>query len=251
MPDIHASNEAVATQEPSVAVSDAELERLLNEATSLSQEIAEEAGEISKEASTEEGGDQTAPATTPVDVTEPEAPDTAAPPAAEQAKPLPNLLQDPDATTASAPAEAEPEPTANQDTAPAAAPRPSVKIETRDEEIAANAASPDAVGDESGESTDGQEGEDPHHGPSIKERLVGACRLAASLGRTVPISLANGFLSIFILLDRPFRDVSPERKQVLGLVALATLMAGVAAWILPDMMNGNPFSEMELRTKRG
>ena len=249
MPDTHTSNEAVATQEPPIAMSDVDLERLLDEATSLSRELSEEVGEILNEAPTDEGGVQDEAVATTIETAEPEPPA-----AAEQIKPLPDLLQDPDAPTAATPAEAEPEPTTNQDAAPETSdpPAPPIRskgIETRDEEIAEKAASPEPVGDELGKSEDAQEEESRPKGPSVKERLVASCKLAVRLGRAVPIGAANGFLTILILLDRPFRNVSPGLKRALGLVALATLMAGIAAWILPEMMNNNPFAQMERHTK--
>lgn len=237
-------------QQPPIVMSDAELERLLDEATSLSREISEEAGEILDEAPAEKRIAEEEAVAQPAAVAE----ERETPPAADQAQPLPDLLQDPDAPTAAAPADAEPEPATTEDAAREAGdpPVPAVRskgIETRDEEIAEKAASPEPVADESNEPEEAQEEEGRPKSPSVKERLAAACRLAMSLGRAVPIGAANGFLTIFILLDWPFRNVSPGLKRVLGMVALATLMAGIAVWVLPDMMNQNPFAQMDLHTK--
>lgn len=270
MPDNSPSNEAVSTQVLPFAMSDAELERLLDEAASLSQELSEEVGESSNEAPQEEEGGQEEVVAPPADVAEePEPPEAAGPPtdaaeereppsSAEQAKPLPDLLQDPDSPAAAASAEAEPEPTTSEEAAPEtsdppAAPRPSVKIETRDEEIAKEATSPEPAEEESSQSEDAQEDSQEEvrpKGPSIKERLVSACGLAKRFGRAVPIGVANGCLTVMVLIDRPFRSVSPGLKRMLGLIGLATLLAGIITWILPDMMNHNPFAGMELHTKR-
>lgn len=251
MPDVHTPNEAVVADEPPISMSDAEVERLLDEATTLSQEIAEETGEALNEPSREESGDREAIVAQPADVAEPE-PTTAPPPAAEQAKPLPDLLQDPDAAPTETATEAEQEPAANEEAPPQASdppetPKRSEKIETRDE-ADARKASPDAAEEESSTTEDAQE-EEPPNAPSAKEKLATICRLTVKLIRAVPIVVANGFMMIFVVLDRPFRNVSPGLKWVLGMIGLATLLAGIAAWILPDMMNQNPFVEMERYTK--
>jgi len=253
MPDTLSSNEAVATREPPIIVSDAELERLLDEATSLSQELADEVGKSLGETSWKEAGDEEGVAAQAIDaVEEPDATE-APPPATEQAKPLPDLLQDPDATAAKASAEPVQEPAAIADAAtpeiddPPSAPRRSERIETRDEEIAEKARA-EAAENESSEIEEAQE-EEHRSGPSVKERLTASCKLAVRLVRAVPIGIANACLMIFVILDRPFRGMSPGLKRMLGLIGLATLLAGIATWILPEMMDNNPFADMDRYTK--
>ena len=240
MPDTLASHKTAATPGPPIAMSDAELERLLDEATSLSRELAEEAGVL-------EGS-----AVQPADAAAMEPPDRAAS-ATEQAKPLPDLLQDPDSPTAAARTKAGPEPTTNIDAAsqagdPPAGRKRSVKIETRDEQLAENA-SVESGAEESGEGEDAAGEEGRPRGLSVKERLAASYGLAARWGRAVPIGVANGGLSIFVALDRPFHDVTPGMKRALGMLALATLLAGIIIWILPSIMNDNPFAQMERYTK--
>jgi len=237
MPDIHTPNEAVATEGPPISISDAEMERLLDEATSLSQEIIEETGEAPGDPAAEEDGVHEIPVAQPIDLDEPE-PTTVAPPVAEQSKPLlPDLLQEPPTNEGTVPRTSD----------PPGAPRRSERIETRDEEIARKSSS-ETSWEEPSTPEDAQE-EDPHDARSVTERLTASCRITVRSALAVPIGIANGFLMIFVVLDRPFRNVSPGLKWMLGMIALATLLAGIAAWILPDLMNQNPFFEMERYTK--
>ncbi len=45
-------------------------------------------------------------------------------------------------------------------------------------------------------------------------------------------------------LDRPFAEMSLQKKQMIGIVALATLLAGVLIWVLPMIAFTNPFDGM-------
>ncbi len=45
-------------------------------------------------------------------------------------------------------------------------------------------------------------------------------------------------------MDRPFAEMSPQKKQLIGIVALATLLAGVLIWVLPMIAFTNPFEGM-------
>jgi len=83
-------------------------------------------------------------------------------------------------------------------------------------------------------------------------------RRAVSRGRrtvTNPKQLLRGLIAgpkrlfayfdrLLIWLDRPFAGMSPQRKHVIGIVALATLIAGTLIWVLPLIAYTNPFSDM-------
>jgi len=72
---------------------------------------------------------------------------------------------------------------------------------------------------------------------------------------TNPVQLFRGIMAgpkrlfalfdhVLIWLDRPFAEMSPHRKHVIGIVALATLIAGTLIWVLPLIAYSNPFSDM-------
>lgn len=75
---------------------------------------------------------------------------------------------------------------------------------------------------------------------SLKKRL-----------RTLSHLCANVVITPFVFLDRPFENVSPQGKRLIGLVAVATCLVGIASWVLPGLVNHNPFAAMDLGTLPG
>lgn len=52
-------------------------------------------------------------------------------------------------------------------------------------------------------------------------------------------------VTILELLDRPFSGLSPETRRLAGLVAFGTLLMAAAIWIVPELLDDNPFEHLE------
>lgn len=63
--------------------------------------------------------------------------------------------------------------------------------------------------------------------------------------RGLVILCLNAVLSVVSVMDWPFRSLSGEFKRAVGLCGIVTLVMGVAAWILPLLLDSNPFEGME------
>ena len=72
-------------------------------------------------------------------------------------------------------------------------------------------------------------------------------RISLSVLRTI----VNTPLRIIVILDRPFAEMSMSKKRLLGLVAIATVIGGIAAWVLPSLLDHNPFSDMDAGVSHG
>lgn len=79
----------------------------------------------------------------------------------------------------------------------------------------------------------------------LKVRLFAIHRVAFLTLTAVPVAFVNLVLRLIVLLDRPFARFSAETKLRIGLVALATLFMGAAAWVLPRIAVQNPYAAME------
>jgi hypothetical protein len=78
----------------------------------------------------------------------------------------------------------------------------------------------------------------------LKNRLATIGRCVLDGLTVVPNTIANFVLRLFVLLDRPFREMSSEAKLRIGLVGLVTILMGSAAWVLPCMISHNPYLEI-------
>ena len=64
-------------------------------------------------------------------------------------------------------------------------------------------------------------------------------------------AIVNTPLRIIVILDQPFAEMSMGKKRLLGLVAIATVIGGIAAWVLPSLLDHNPFSDMDAGVTHG
>ncbi len=78
----------------------------------------------------------------------------------------------------------------------------------------------------------------------IKILLAAAGRGILRALMAIPIAVANLLLRLIVLLDRPFDGLAVETKLRIGLIALITIFMGTAAWILPRITAHNPYLEM-------
>ncbi|HPF39924.1 MAG TPA: hypothetical protein P5081_19285 [Phycisphaerae bacterium] len=90
-------------------------------------------------------------------------------------------------------------------------------------------------------------------GPRLTQRLLGmtgkvipgfkkALRVAMSLPATT-IGLVSVVLAV---LNKPFEGFSNRARDIMGLIAVATMICGVLAWVLPWLLTSNPFSRIPL-----
>lgn len=62
--------------------------------------------------------------------------------------------------------------------------------------------------------------------------------------RTVVFAVPNICIRLLMLLDWPFRQMSPGVKNALGVIGLITMMMGGVAMVAPSMMKHNPYAAM-------
>jgi hypothetical protein len=232
------SPESPTPDDAPLSVGDDEVERLLKEAESLTAEIAEDAGVDADAASGATGQNQPG--------REAEArpdPVEAAAKAEEAAKDLSDLLRDSDAP----------------DSAQAAEPSfPSSPMEaTPEDEFAppppGQGADDDekALDDVSGEGDEETPGTDESTDPeqiAWPGRRIRGLKSAVSWLRKMPKIVPATLQAAIIWTDRPFAGVAPGIKRVLGVIALASILTGIAAWVLPGALEHNQFAEMPTDT---
>ncbi|MCG8408601.1 MAG: hypothetical protein MI923_25645 [Phycisphaerales bacterium] len=215
------------SEEAPPGMEDQEVEQLLDQATSLTTEIVTDAGSDSESG---ENDEVTAPDDAASPPNDPETPDVeeAVSQTEDQIKELNDLLNDPD----------EQAPTDSEENDDAPTPDPEADSTTGE------------LQHEPSDSPDGdQETSDSDQAPkskrSIKQNVKAISARAFRIGISVPITIVNSFLNLWILLDRPFAKVPMGLKHALGITAIATLVAAIAAWALPELLNRNPFEDME------
>ncbi len=59
------------------------------------------------------------------------------------------------------------------------------------------------------------------------------------------VACINVVIDGLVLVDKPFRNLSPATKKIVGLIGLVTLGMGLAAWFLPALLNSNPFEYLD------
>lgn len=62
--------------------------------------------------------------------------------------------------------------------------------------------------------------------------------------RTIVFAVPNICIRLLMLLDWPFRGMSPGVKNALGVIGLITMMMGGVAMVAPSMMKHNPYAAM-------
>lgn len=82
--------------------------------------------------------------------------------------------------------------------------------------------------------------------PGLPRRLLAAIRQAPRAAvRFVLGSVSRVLGEVVILLDRPFAHLPAETKQRLGLIGLGTLLMGASGFLLPRLMQHNPYLELD------
>jgi hypothetical protein len=77
--------------------------------------------------------------------------------------------------------------------------------------------------------------------PSLPAILAAAGRRTGRAVARVASALARAVWRMFILIDRPFAGLSEKTRQHVGLVAIITLLAALAAFVLPSLLQHNPY----------
>lgn len=75
-------------------------------------------------------------------------------------------------------------------------------------------------------------------------RCVGGLQAVATGLRKARSSVPAAMKAIILWTDRPFAGLSLGVKGILGTIALATILTGIAAWVLPGALEHNPFADM-------
>jgi hypothetical protein len=81
---------------------------------------------------------------------------------------------------------------------------------------------------------------------SFKERIAAARSSVTRTGHWVTNAVCRATATAFLVLDRPFANVPRRAKKLLGIIGLITLLTGVAAWVLPGMLEHNPYEHLPL-----
>jgi len=263
------SPESPTPDDAPLSVGDDEVERLLKEAESLTAEIAEDAGVDPDAASGTTGQDR--PGGEGEDRPDPV---EAAAKAEEAAKDLGDLLRDSDAQEAARAAEPS-SPSSPVEATPDTklAPPPPEQGSgddggfsdlTDDDHAAFESAAgggaklaqsgdvddivPEDVSGEGGEETPGA-GETPSSEQiAWRVRCLRRSKSAVSWLRKAPKIVPAAMQAAIIWMDRPFAGVRPGVKRFLGVIALASILTGIAAWVLPGALEHNQFAEMPTDT---
>jgi len=249
------SPDAPTPDDAPLSVGDDEVDRLLKEAESLTAEIAEDAGVDTKPSDPDAAPDPAGQAT-PGDLGDaPPDPLSAAAKAETAARGLSDLLQDAEAAA----------PPDDADEDEFAAPTTPQQNEddfngfatlTEDEHAAFDSAT-DGGGGGGGETPAPKEGEEEASDETeavTPERLALIPRCRRSLEsvtrslRSVPTNIPAGVKAVIVWTDRPFAGLSLSLKRALGAIALASILTGIAAWVLPGALEHNPFADMPTGT---
>ncbi len=79
-----------------------------------------------------------------------------------------------------------------------------------------------------------------------RERLGTWRRRMGTAGGRLARRMPGGIVGFFLLLDRPFAGVPATAKRMIGGVAVVTLLMGLLAWLLPGLLESNPYAEVPL-----
>jgi hypothetical protein len=103
-----------------------------------------------------------------------------------------------------------------------------------------------ALADGSDQSSLPVDGENPAPKPrrSSKELLLAGVATARMVGKGVMLAVPIAVLFLLKILDRPFAGLSPAVKRIIGFAGLATLVMGIAAWLVPLFYHPNPYEKL-------
>lgn len=80
---------------------------------------------------------------------------------------------------------------------------------------------------------------------SMIAKVIGVAMGSVRAGRKAMVACINVVIDGLVLVDKPFRNLSPATKKIVGLVGFVTLGMGLAAWFLPALLNSNPFEYLD------
>jgi hypothetical protein len=78
----------------------------------------------------------------------------------------------------------------------------------------------------------------------LKERLLAAGMSIPRAAKSAAATIPSAFLLLLENLDRPFAGVSPATKQLIGYIAIVTLLMGIASLVLPGLLEHNPYEKL-------
>ncbi|MFQ5501511.1 MAG: hypothetical protein ACE5EQ_04325 [Phycisphaerae bacterium] len=231
------ASESIATEESQPA---ADVDALLSQVEALAEEITTEtdAEEPASDTAAPPVTDEIEDSQTDTETASPEATPEPAESASEE---LNDLLHDPDAPAGES---VESDETVSSE----------MEQKNKSPPVEGKTQNPDPT-DASNDSSDPEEGTtDPVDSPArlpIRHRILSVVKRgpkAIFAAKVVPIILVNAGLKILLTIDLPFANWSPGKKRITGFVAIATVVVGLLSWILPDLLNHNPFADMDTHT---
>jgi hypothetical protein len=80
---------------------------------------------------------------------------------------------------------------------------------------------------------------------SIKKLIAAARNSGRHVAKPAAITLVNAVLIPFLVLDRPFVNLSPVIKRRIGYLGLITVLMGIMSLVLPGMFEHNPYEHLE------
>ncbi len=266
------SPDAPPPDDAPLSVGEEEVERLLQEAEALTAQIAEDAGVDAEPADPEAvPGEEDHDPPGEEGEARPDAL-TAAAKVEQAAKGLGDLLTDADAdastgTTTPSPAAPASE-TPEDELASLPAPQQDADdfdgfsgLTAEDHAVFNSATDGDAGtdGEDEVQAPGGRPAEDGDETPSIvasahpepvawSQLCVRGLQSTVSRLRQAPKAVPAALRAAIIWTDKPFADISLGVKRILGAVALASILTGIAAWVLPGALAHNPFADMPTHT---
>lgn len=79
---------------------------------------------------------------------------------------------------------------------------------------------------------------------SIKEILRHTSKSLLKVGKFAALAMPYTILFFLKIVDRPFAGLSPTAKNLIGFSGIATLILGIASWVLPGMLKSNPYEAL-------
>lgn len=77
-------------------------------------------------------------------------------------------------------------------------------------------------------------------------KAIGSGRSAIRAIAQTPARIIASVGYVLGVLNAPFDKLSERRRQVIGIVAIATLISAALAWVLPWLLTSNPFAHIPL-----
>ena len=223
--------------DPPVNIDEDEVDKLLDQAQTLADDLASTAGVEAEAPDQDQDGEVTAQA--PAD--DQSDPLAATEDVEQKLAELDQLVRDvrsDEAADSAAPGEGAAEPTEDQD----AMDRAAGSAQGED-------GGDDAVDDAAGglaelpDGTGGPAGDRPRR--SVRRMIVDVLMAAPRFPVLVAKTASGAILTAFVVMDRPFANVSTEARKRIGWIAVITVLMGIASLWLPGLIEDNPYESIE------